>query len=421
MDIPVLTNFVEGLKLFFASRRLRWFTLVFFVGALITIIWENVGLIFPVLAPLVFAGGIFPIYFMLAAFMSFLGLARFVADEESYMKSFIMTAIWGAISAFVLIGMIVFTFGLFVIVFIGIAFLGWISFQSYFATRTSLGFATSVDLGKRSVLVGLLFGAIYIFNYIVVIGAIIFSILVFTPGLSAIVWALLGGFLALGFNFVNGLILVAERNKSTASGVALLGLFISLYSAYFLYTVLQGFNPGLDIVGIGISIAFILYTMSGIGRALASRAELDTRWKISKEFAASITYFLASGFIFTDTVFSLFITDPALQGVFSDAVKLLVFPFVAFVMVLNYLRKSRKALKDAEEIPEDELVTEDEPILSEDEPAVLDAPEEEEDVLMVPEEEEAGDPQDVADEEEVLEEYYVSAEEEPREDESESE
>jgi hypothetical protein len=416
MDIPILTNFIEGLKLFFESRRLRWFTIVFFVGAIITIIWENVGLIFPVLAPLAYAGGIFPIYFMLAAFMSLLGLTRFVVDDESYMKSFIMTAIWGTISVFVLIGLIVYAFGLFAILFIGIAFLGWISFQSYFATRTSLGFAQSVDLGKRSFLVGVVFGAIYIFNYIVIIGAIIFSIIVFSPGIGAIVWALLGGLLAIGFNFINGLILMAERNKSTASGVSLLGLFIALYSAYFLYNVLKGFDPALDIVGIIVSFAFIIYTMSGIGRTLASRAELDTRWKLSKELAATLTYFLASGFIFVDTVFSLFITDPSLQGVFSDAVKLLVFPFVAFIMVLNYLRISRKALKDAEEVPEDVPAIEEEPVTPDDESEIPEEPVEEEDASVVSEEEEVEDLQEVEEEEEVLEEYYVTDEEEPTQD-----
>jgi len=414
MDIPIISNFIEGLKLFFASRRLRWFTLVFFVGATITIIWENVGLILPILAPLVFAGGIFPIYFMLAAFMSLLGLTRFVVDEESYMKSFIMTAIWGTISAFVLIGMIVLTFGLFVIVFIGIAFFGWISFQSYFATRTSLGFATSVDLGKRSILVGLVFGAIYVFNYIVVIGSFIISVILFIPPpylVPSVGFGILGLFLAVGFNFINGMILMAERNKSTASGISLLGLFISLYSAYFIYNVLKGFDAALDIVGIGISVAFIIYTMSGIGRTLASRSELETRWKISKEFAATLTYFLASGFIFVDTVFSLFITDPSLQGVFSDAMKLLVFPFIAFLMVLNYVRKSRKALKDADEVPEELPVDEEEPMVVEEEPAVLDEPEEEK----------VEDLQEVTDEEEDFEEYYASDEEELAEDEYESE
>ncbi len=422
MEIPILSRFIEGLKLFFVSKRMRWFTLVFFVGAVTITIWENLGAMFEILRPLAFSGGVFPIYFMLAAFMSLLGLARFVASDESYMTSFLYTLVWGVISVLVLIGMVVFTFGLFMIVFVGVAFLGWIVFQSYFATRTSLGFAESVDVGKRSLVVGVLYGAIYIFNYAVIVGAIILGVILFAPGPAPIFIAILGGLLIFGFNFVNGLILMAERNKSTASGVSILGLFISLYSAYFIYNVLKGFDPSLDLVSIGISVAFILYTMSGIGRSLASRAELDTRFKISKEFAATLTYFLASGFMFVDTVFTLIVTNPDMQGIMSDVVKLFLFPFIAFLMVLRYLYRSRKTGEDAVPTPEGQpVIEEDKPMLSEDEPTDIDEPVEEEDVLPVPEEEEAEDLQDVADEEEVLEEYYVSAEEEPDKDEYESE
>jgi hypothetical protein len=132
--------------------------------------------------------------------------------------------------------------------------------------------------------------------------------------------------------------------------------------------------------------------MSGIGRTLAGRAELDTRWKISKEFAAAITYFLASGFMFVDSVFTSIVIAPSLQGVVSDVIKLLLFPFIAFLMVLLYLYKSRKALKDAETISDEPVADEEEPILSEDEPAVIDEPVEEEDVLLVPEEEPSEEP-----------------------------
>ncbi|MFW9962840.1 MAG: hypothetical protein ACFFCX_04720 [Candidatus Sifarchaeia archaeon] len=384
MEIPFLTSFIEGLQLFFESKKLRWFALIFFLGAFFITIWERLGAllgdIFPGVALLIFSGGIFPVYFMLATFMSILGLGRFVVSEESYKKSFIYTIIWGVISAFVLIGMVFFTFGLFIFIFIGITFLGWIGFQSYFATRTSLNLAKSVDVGKRSLLIGLFYGAIYIFNYAVVIGSVILGLILFAPTLPAIGLAILGGLLALGFNFFNGMILVAERNKSTASGVATLGLFISLYSAYFIYNVLKGFDPNLDLVSIAISIAFILYTMSGIGRTLASRAEMETRFKLSREFAATFTYFLASGFMFVESVFTLIIVDPSLQGVISDVIKLLLFPFIAFIMVLYYLYGSRKALKEAEIISEPEEVEEEELPQIEKEPAEIDEPVEEEEI-----------------------------------------
>ena len=118
------------------------------------------------------------------------------------------------------------------------------------------------------------------------------------------------------------------------------------------------------------------------GRTLASRADLDTRWKLSKEFAATLTYFLASGFMFVESVFTSFITIPGLQGVVSDVIKLLLFPFIAFIMVLNYLYKSRKALKEAEIIIPEEEVPEVEPSISEEEPVESDEPEEEEEEVQ---------------------------------------
>ncbi|MCJ7817850.1 MAG: hypothetical protein MUP60_03270, partial [Candidatus Thorarchaeota archaeon] len=98
MDIPILTKFIEGLKLFFASKRLKWLTLVFFVGAITITIWENLVLMFPLVPGLGFLalwiGGLFPTFFLVTGFLAFLGLARFVADEESYKKSLLFTFVW---------------------------------------------------------------------------------------------------------------------------------------------------------------------------------------------------------------------------------------------------------------------------------------------------------------------------------------
>ncbi len=363
MDIPILTKFIEGLKLFFASKRLKWLTLVFVIGAITITVWENLALMVPALGPIaVFVGGIFPTFFMITCFISLLGLARFVADEESYRKSFIYTIIWFVVSFFVLI-MMFFIRPIFNWMFIGVAFLGWIGFQSYFSTRSSLGYASSMDIESRSKIVGYLYGFIYFLNYVVIIGAGLYTFIFINPVWGAGTFlALLGMALAVGFNFINGLIYVAERKKSTASNIVFLGMFISFYSAYFIYNVLKGYDPGLDIVGIGITVFFILYTMSSVGRSLASRAELDTRLKLSKELAATFTFFLASGFMFVDAMFSVIlgVADASLMGGIGDAIKLLVFPFVAFIMVLNFIRKSRKVLKE-EPVPDDIPVMRDEP------------------------------------------------------------
>lgn len=363
MDIPILTNFVEGLKLFFASKRLKWLTLVFMIGAVTITVWENLVLMFPALGGVALViGGVFPTFFMITGFLALFGLARFVADEESYVKSFIFTIIWFVMSLFVL-AMMFFIRPFFNLMFIGVAFLGWIGFQSYFSTRSALGYAESVAIESRSKLVGFLYSFMYILNYVVIVGAFVYTFIFINPviGIGTGV-AILGMLLALGFNFMNGWILIAERNKSTASNISFLGLFISFYSAYFIYNVLKGFDPGLDIVGISITVFFILYTMSSVGRTLAARAELDTKLKLSKELAATFTFFLASGFMFVDAMFSIILgtSDPTLAGVVGDSVKLFIFPFVAFIMEMNYIRKSRKVPK-AELIPEDIPVLADEP------------------------------------------------------------
>ncbi len=389
MDIPILTKFIEGLKLFFASKRLKWLTLVFVIGAITIIVWKSLASLIPALGGIaLFVGGIFPTFFMITCFLSLLGLARFVADEESYQKSFIYTIIWFVVSFFVLI-MMFFIRPIFNWMFIGVAFLGWIGFQSYFSTRSSLGYASSMDIESRSKIVGLLYGFIYILNYVVIIGAFIYTFFIINPVLpdAGTFLALVGTVFALGFNFVNGMVYVAERKKSTASNIVFLGMFISFYSAYFIYNVLKGYDPGLDLVGIGITVFFILYTMSSVGRSLASRAELDTRFKISKELAATFTFFLASGFMFVDAMFAVIlgVANPTLEGGIGDGIKLLVFPFIAFIMVLNFIRKSRKVPKEAP-VPDQIPIIEDEP---EEEPVIVEpeVTEVEAEVEVTPEEE----------------------------------
>ena len=414
MDIPILTNFIDGLKLFFESKRMKWLTLIFLIGAVTITIWENLVAMFPGVPGLgllaLWIGGLFPTFFLVTGFLSLLGLARFVADEESYRKSLIFTFIWFMVSIFVLI-MLFFVRPIFNWMFIGVAFLGWIGFQSYFSTRSSLGYAETVAIDSQSKLMGYLYGFLYILNYVVIVGAVVFTWVFVNPGVGlGLVFGLVGMLLALLFNFVNGLILIGERNKPTASNIAFLGTFISFYSAYFIYNVMKGYEPGLDIVGIGISVFFILYTMSSVGRSLASRAELDTRWKISKELAATFTFFLASGFMFVDAMFGVIIgvADPTLGG-FGDGIKLLVFPLVAFFMELNFIRKSRKEPKpptvydDIPIVPEE---PEEEPMAEPEEPEI--EPEE-----VMESEEEPAFIEEVEEEETSVEEDSESYEEEP--------
>ena len=134
---------------------------------------------------------------------------------------------------------------------------------------------------------------------------------------------------------------------------------------------------------------------------------MDTRFKLSKELAATFTFFLASGFMFVDAMFAVILggVDVTLTGGIGDAIKLIVFPFVAFIMVLNFIRKSRKEPKaphvydDIPIVPEE---PEKEPMAEPEEPEPKVEPEE---VMMAEEE--------PTDTEEVEEEEIPVAEEEP--------
>lgn len=366
MEIPVLTRFINGLKLFFESKRLRWFFVIFIFSAIFTLLFREIGRIFPDFAQGLIAviGGVFPTFFLLAALMAILGLQRFVASEESYARSFFYTIIWMIIS--IILYIMLWMTGLVFILMIGIAFLGWIGFQAYISSRSALRYAEKVDIKSRSKAVALVFGSLYFISYIIVIGAfIILAIWNISSGggLDPVTFgaALLGALLALGFNFLNGLIIVRERKRVTVDNLAVLGLFVSLYVAYFLYNILKPATTGIDFVSllidVGISVFFILYAMSSVGLTLASRANLDTRLKISGELAATITFFFASGYLVVQALFDV-ISAGLIGGRIPDVIKLLVFPFVALIMELLFIRRSRKVLEPKPTVEEPVLEVE---------------------------------------------------------------
>ena len=107
------------------------------------------------------------------------------------------------------------------------------------------------------------------------------------------------------------------------------------------------------LIDIGISVFFILYAMSAVGLTLASRAHLDTRWKISSELAATIAFFLASGYLVVQALFDV-VSGGLLGERIPDVIKLFAFPFVALVMEILFIRRSRKVLDPVstpEELP----------------------------------------------------------------------
>ena len=385
MEIPMITKFVNGLKMFWASKRLRWLTIVFMLGLVMTTFFQQLALYLPdVWFYSTLMSAAFPMFFLLTAILSLLGLQRFVASEESYSSSLVMFFIWIFVSAILQAYFVLTAMGAFIILYFGIAFLGWISFQAYFSTRTSLGYAEKADVRENSRLMKVLVTMSHILCYVVIFGALVYVLSINLTELVAnpvrLGLLILGTLVAALFNFFNGMILGRQREKTTFVNVALIGLFISLYSGYFIYNAGKTTTLGFDLVGFAITIFFVFYTMSSVGSTLASRAEKETRWKISKELAVTLTFFLASGYYFADTILPILPTvDPILGAAMGDLTKLFIFPLVALVMELLFIRRAGKVLKPAAELPpEEESVATEEETESSEEPVVEEAAEAEE-------------------------------------------
>ncbi len=385
MEIPMITKFVNGLKMFWASKRLRWLTIVFMLGLVMTTFFQQLALYLPdVWFYSTLMSAAFPMFFLLTAILSRLGLQRFVASEESYSSSLVMFLIWIFVSAILQAYFVLTAMGAFIILYFGIAFLGWISFQAYFSTRTSLGYAEKADVRENSKLMKVLVTMSHVFCYVVIFGALVYVLSInlteLLDNLPRLLLLVLGTLVAALFNFFNGMILGRQREKTTFVNVALIGLFISLYSGYFIYNAGKTTTLGFDLVGFAITIFFVFYTMSSVGSTLASRAEKETRWKISKELAVTLTFFLASGYYFADTILPILPTvDPILGAAMGDLTKLFIFPLVALVMELLFIRRAGKVLKPAAELPpEEESVATEEETESSEEPVVEEAAEAEE-------------------------------------------
>ncbi|MHA2211007.1 MAG: hypothetical protein ACXABV_17775 [Candidatus Thorarchaeota archaeon] len=369
MDIPILTRFIKGLRLFFESKRLRWFTLIFLLSAIFVFLLRGISdlIAFPLTGIIAVIGGIFPTYFMLAALLSLFGLQRFFASEESYGRSFALFIPWIAVSTAVYAVLFIFTPGIWFFLFFVVAFFGWIVFQAFLSSRSALGYAESVDIKHRSKIVTVFFGALYLISYVIVIG-VFFILLILNPGIwgletgwIVVLAAAIGALIALGFNFINGILILRYRNKVMGDNLALLGLFIAFYVAYFLYNVLKevsGLDPISFIVDIGMSVFFILYAMSSVGLTLSARADLDTRWKISQELAATMTFFLASGYLVIEAAFEALGYAIFERG--PDIIKLLIFPGVALLMALLFIRRAGRAPPEPAPMPEDAPILTDE-------------------------------------------------------------
>ncbi|MGQ4911070.1 MAG: hypothetical protein ACP6KW_02785 [Candidatus Thorarchaeota archaeon] len=396
MQIPILSGIVGGLRVFFKTRRYVAYTIVFvattfmalFVSFLMT---QTAGT--PVEDILVYffayVGSTGTIYFALGTFFIGLGLDRVWITRRgrgrvTEMKGLAWMAVSFAISVFMSI-----ILGEFALLFFALfCWVGWIAFQAYLSTRTSLRIATLVEPKKGGILVGagslilLLLGlgmigaealaALYLIPFDVFgMGTMVEGI--FANAMTNIMLQysnLIIAYVAMGlFALVMLVSFIRYARRGASLNIALLTIFIAFYAGYFLVNVMRRVDTfGMTPVDIGMSIFFLLYAMSGIGRTVTEAVE-ESRAR-TRDFGPLLTFFLASGFFFVDSIIAVQATPGTAIGawfsagilgtnyalfLFRDVAKLIAFPITAIFTALYYLRveRSERIIERAEESGEE--------------------------------------------------------------------
>ncbi len=325
----------------------------------------------------VYVGSAGTIYFALGSLFTGLGvdnlwLTRRSRGRTTELKGISWMAISFAISVFLslLAGAIALLF------FAILCWVGWIAFQAYLSTRTSLRVATLAEPKKGGFLLGtgsfiiLLIGLVIIGAEAVIALSIAyqFDILGLGPILNGIFSSatqnlidqrsfLLLAYIFMGFFAIVMLFAFLRYfRRGAALNIAILTLFISIYAGYFLVNVMRrGDIFGMGPVDIAMSLFFLVYAMSGIGATVTEAIE-ESRVRTG-DFGPLLTFFLASGYFFVDSIIAVasnsntliwdwfhaggVFTDPRFLFLFRDVAKLMAFPLVAIFTAIYYLRVER--------------------------------------------------------------------------------
>ncbi len=404
MNIPVLSNIVEGLKVFFKTRRYVAYTTVFVATAFLTFFWsillngyaandeiENI-----LINLFVYLGATGTIYFMLGSIFMATGLekvwiTRRGRGRTTELKGLAWMAVSFAISVFISLPQVA---GRNALMFFAVfCWIGWIAFQAYLSSRTSLRVASIAEPKKGGIAIGigsfiiLIIGlgiiaaeaiaALFLIpNDMFGIGTALQSISLFSSAMSnlqaqftwlVVAYSMMGLFALIAlFSFFK------YARKGAALNIAILVVFIGIYAGYFLVNVMRrNIPPGFDPVDIGMTLFFLIYAMSGIGRTVTEGVEERRSW--TRDLGPLLTFFLASGFFFVDSIIAVS-SNPA-SGlalwfewtnydnlwtfVFRDVVKLIAFPLAAIFSMLYYLRWERTE-RVLERALEDGVIEEDE-------------------------------------------------------------
>ncbi|MFW9793660.1 MAG: hypothetical protein ACFFEE_05130 [Candidatus Thorarchaeota archaeon] len=384
MGIPLF----DGIGVFFRTRRYLAYLIVFvattFLGLFVSWLmytYPGTGIEEVLVYFFTYVGSAGTIYFALGSLFTGLGvdglwITRRGRGRVTEMKGLAWMAISFAIAVFlsILVGR---TALLFFAIF---GWVGWIAFQGYLSTRTSLRIATIAEPKKGGFLLGtgsfilLIIGlgiiaaeallALYLVpNDILGLGTTmneIFPLASTNLANPETVPYLIVAYACMGlFALVMLLAFFRYAGKGAALNIALLTLFISIYAGYFLVNVMRRTGvSGMGPVDIGMSLFFLAYALSGIGRTATEAAE-KPGGRIG-DFGPLITFFLASGFFFVDSIITVsanpltiigdpstgwfetgLLADPRFLFLFKDVAKLIAFPLAAIFTAVVYLRTGR--------------------------------------------------------------------------------
>lgn len=327
----------------------------------------------------VYVGSAGTIYFGLGALFTGLGVDNLWITRRSRGRTTELKGVtWMAISfaAAVFLSILAQENGPVALLFFAIiCWVGWIGFQAYLSTRTSLRVATLSEPKKGGILLGIgSFVLLLIGLAIIAVEALaalylipndIFGLGTMLNGMFSnatqnildqyqfllIAYAMLGI-----FAIVMLLAFLRYSGRGAALNIALLTIFISIYAGYFLFNVMRRTDvSGFGIGDVLMSLFFLVYAMSGIGSTLIEAVE-ETRIR-TRDFAPLLTFFLASGYFFVDSIISVasdsntliwswfhlggFLSDPRFLFLFKDVSKLIAFPLVAIFTAVYYLRVER--------------------------------------------------------------------------------
>jgi hypothetical protein len=374
--------FFDGIGVFFRKRRYLAYFIVFvattflgyFLSWLMTMYagtsFENVLVYF-----FAYIGSAGTIYFAFGSLLTGLGAERLWITRRSRGRTTELKGVsWMAVSFAISVFLSILTGPISMVFFAIFCWIGWIAFQGYLSTRTSLRLATIAEPKKGGFLLGagsfliLLIGlgliaaegllALYLVpNDIFGLGTLINGIFSSaTANINTQFNFLIIAYIMMGL-FALTMLLAFLRNagKGAALNIALLTLFIALYSGYFLVNVMRRTEIfGITPVDVAMSVFFLAYALSGIGRTMTDAS--DAPGGRMGDFGPVATFFLASGYFFVDsiiavasnnatTIWSWFevgaLADPRFFYLFRDVAKLIAFPLAAIFTAVFYLRHER--------------------------------------------------------------------------------